>query len=287
MKKEELFELFSDVDENYVAEARKMRSHKAWIKWASIAACFCLVILAVAKIYPQSESSAPSTPMMPSVSTPSTPGDMAPNLIVNGRRYFISPYLAVSKVLPEGFEFVGKVDVGGFEDCAYYVNPDIPEWVYVYQEVRTDGTVDEHNVLNQTEPHMAYARYVDERLRGKDLLCYEGQLYISMWSEVHWGENPEVNSNLHDKIYEQYGIRLKDGEVPQGFESVGVSQFSGKDTIPRGDLVSNQGELEVMINPKDDRLVLVETEWYTAVYENGTVPIHGYDVYIFYEGELK
>ncbi len=281
MRKEELFELLSDVNEGYVADARKIRKHKAWIKWMSAAACLCLVILAAAIIYPQPEAEVPSAPME------SMPGDMAPNLTANGRRYFISPYLAVSKTLPEGFEFAGKVDVGGFEDCAYYVNPQMPEWIYVYQEVRTDGTVDESGTLNQTKPHMAYARYVEERLRGKDLLCYENQLYISMWSVDCWNENPDTNKNLRDEIYTEYGVRMGDAEVSKDFESVGVAQFSGKDTIPRGNLVSNQAELEVLVNQQDKRIVLVEAEWYTAVYENGTVPLHGYDVYILYEGTLK
>lgn len=65
--------------------------------------------------------------------------------------------------------------LGGFERCPYYTNPDVSEWVYVYQKVTTAGTADEHGTLNSTAPHGAYAWYADVRLRGKDLICYNGE----------------------------------------------------------------------------------------------------------------
>ena len=53
MKKEQLYEVLGDIDENYIANARKIQKKKsivtrsAFLKWGGMAACLCLMIVAV------------------------------------------------------------------------------------------------------------------------------------------------------------------------------------------------------------------------------------------------
>ena len=57
--------------------------------------------------------------------------DSPSSLVVNGKKYLISSYLAVSDELPDGFVHAGEADIGGLKGCLYFINPDVPEWVYV------------------------------------------------------------------------------------------------------------------------------------------------------------
>ena len=48
MKKEQLFEVFGEIDETYVNKARQTTKKivlHAWMKWGGIAACLCLVLV--------------------------------------------------------------------------------------------------------------------------------------------------------------------------------------------------------------------------------------------------
>ena len=173
--------------------------------------------------------------------------------------------------------------VGGLENCPYYLNPDVPEWVYVYHEVRTDGTVDAAGTLTNTPPHNAYVRYVDERLRNKDLVCYQGKYYISMWSADCHGDAPDVTREYYDKMDSLYGKRIE-GTVLNRFELAGTAVFAGNDTVPTGSLASNEGEAAVYYDPNDPAVILVETHWFTATAEeNGETRHEGYTVYILYD----
>lgn len=58
MKKEELFDIIGEVDEEKVKAAgqslsKKKHSHKIWIKWGALAACICIVIVSVISILPK------------------------------------------------------------------------------------------------------------------------------------------------------------------------------------------------------------------------------------------
>lgn len=53
MKKEEFCEILSDVNENYVKEARTVKKPN-WHKWGVLAACLCLAV-AVVFLYPKKE----------------------------------------------------------------------------------------------------------------------------------------------------------------------------------------------------------------------------------------
>ena len=48
MKKEQLYEVLGDINENYINDAHlttKKKSRPAWIKWGAMAACFCLMLV--------------------------------------------------------------------------------------------------------------------------------------------------------------------------------------------------------------------------------------------------
>lgn len=270
MRGNELLDKLELADPAYVeaADRKPLRKRRGWIPWAAAAACLCLLLAAIPAF-----SQKPSTPQ-----EGATDYGGPPRVVVNGRTYVISPYLANAEELPDGFTYAGTTDVdNGFEDCAYYTNPDIPEWIYVYQEVRTDGTVDETGTLVSTPPHNAYTRYVDERLRGKKLVCFDGNYYISMWSAWYSGEDPDVIEAYYEKIYEQYGIQIE-GAVPDGFTLAGTAAFSGDDTVPKGTLASNEGEVEVYYDASNPEVILVEARWFTVQGAHD-----GFDVYILYD----
>lgn len=270
MRGNELLDKMELADPAYVeaADRKPLRKRRSWIAWAAAAACLCLLIAAIPVF-----SQKPSTPQ-----EGTTDYGGPPRVAVNCRTYVISSHLASSEELPDGFTYAGTTDVdNGFEDCAYYTNPDIPEWIYVYQEVRTDGTVDETGTLVSTPPHNAYARYVDERLRGKKLVCFDGNYYISMWSAWYSGEDPDVIEAYYEKIYEQYGRRIE-GAVPDGFTFAGTAAFSGDDTVPKGTLASNEGEVEVYYDASNPEVILVEARWFTVQGAHD-----GFDVYILYD----
>ena len=278
MNRKDLYNAINEVDEDILERsesASRSKKKPVWLKWGAIAACLCLVVsIAIPVLFQQS----PDTPH-----DTMDPSDGPSSLVVNGVSYLISSHLAVSNDLPDGFVHAGEASVGGFENCPYYTNPDMPEWIYVYHEVSTDGNVDATGTLNRTEPHNAYVRYVDERLRGKDLVCYNGEYYISMWSAQDYGSTPDVSHEYYDKMESTYGIRIE-GDAPVGFASVGIAEFSGNDTIPRGMLVSNEGAYEVYADSNNPDVVLVATKWHTApVGENGETSHSGFNVYIRYD----
>lgn len=277
MNRKDLYNAINEVDDDILERsesASRSKKKPVWLKWGAIAACLCLVVsIAIPVLFQQS----PDTPH-----DTMDPSDGPSSLVVNGVSYLISSHLAVSNDLPDGFVHAGEASVGGFENCPYYTNPDMPEWIYVYHEVSTDGNVDATGTLNRTELHNAYVRYVDERLRGKDLVCYNGEYYISMWSAQDYGSTPDVSHEYYDKMESTYGIRIE-GDAPVGFASVGIAEFSGNDTIPRGMLVSNEGAYEVYADPNNPDVVLVATNWHTApVGENGETSHSGFNVYIRY-----
>lgn len=277
MTNEKLYEVLGDINEKHVKEAREYRKAKkpVWLKWGAMAACLCLVaVFAIPMVF--HPSAEPSDDTMRS-------GDGPSSLTVNGVKYLISPHLSVSDELPDGFVYTGEASVGGFEGRPYYTNPDMPEWVYVYHEVLTDGTVDETGTLNRTEPHNAYVRYVDARLRGKDLVCYNGEYYISMWSAGYYGDTSDVAREYYDKMDSLYGKRVE-GTAPDGFELAGTAVFTGHDTIPTGRLASNKEDAAVYYDPDEPAVIFVETHWFTATAEeNGETRHDGFNVYIHYD----
>ena len=168
MKKEHISDALNMLNDDIIEETNNVRTNakpkRKWVKWGVVAACLCLLVATIPIFLNKPET--PKTGRDLENDTAARPS----HIIVENRTFYISPYLSASDKLPDGFKEAGKANVGGFENCPYFLNPAIPEWVYVYHEVRTDGTYDSTGTLTRTEPHSAYVRYVDERLRGKDLI---------------------------------------------------------------------------------------------------------------------
>ena len=98
-----------------------------------------------------------------------------------------------------------------------------------------------------------------------------------MWSAWYSGEDPDVIEAYYEKIYEQYGRRIE-GAVPDGFTLAGTAAFSGDDTVPKGTLASNEGEVEVYYDASNSEVILVEARWFTVQGAHD-----GFDVYILYD----
>lgn len=263
-----------DIDSRYLEEVLmfqpKHQGHSIR-KWTTLAACLCMVI-ALAAVLPRllKNDPAPSDPEV------SEDGGGAPQVIINDTCYIVSPYLAVSKECPSGFTLGGTITSGELESCEYYVNPDIPEWVYVHQQVTIGDTLDETGSIPTVAPYMAYLRYVDASIRGMHFVCYQDQLYVSMWS----ASSRYVDAEVYDLIREQYDLRIE-GETVEGFSLVGTAEFTGLDTIPKGDLSSNTENAQVYANPAVPDVLLVSTSWYTATKEEQGETLHtGFNVYV-------
>ncbi len=271
MKGEEFLEKLEFIDPELIEKAEEKPKKKSAeiLKFAAIAAAALLIC--IISVYLPSES-------------PVEPGDHAPAFTsLDGNKFFVSSYAdAISDELPEGFEYSGKADIGGYENVPFYTNPDIPEWAYVYQTVYSNGELDSFGTLIPTEPHEAYLRYVDIRIRGAQLINIDGEHFISMWSVRPYGEEPDVTAEYYDYIEATYGIRIE-GEPPEGFAFLGKTEFSGHDTVPKENLHSNYGVFDVYANPAVPEVILVSTQWHTAESDkNGTIN-KGFDVYIKYD----
>lgn len=263
MTSETFYEILGDINAERVNEAHTAKKDKkpAWGKWCALAACLCLVVtLSFVMEFPTGDGSL-------------NPKDPAPHFVLGDRTFVVSSYWTFDDGLPKGFTYSGEIQIyGEGEYYSYYRNPDIPEWVYVYQE---------------TKYGWRYGRYVDERLRGAKLVAYNGQLYISMVSAKTYGDDPDVSTAFYDEMKMLYG-KQGEGAAPDGFVSVGTTEFSGYDTIPRGELASNTDKSEVWANPDDPNVILVATAWHTSTAEEGKETRHeGYNTYILYGGSLE
>ncbi len=249
MKAELLLQAMSGLDDELILAARTPPRRVHWVRYAA-AACLCLVLAAAALTL---------RPRTPALDT----RDMPPHVEWDGRTYIVSSYLAMEPALPAGYAYVGESENGPF-----YASARTPEWVYVWQEVYTDGTVDESGTLNPAPPHHEYVRYVDSRLRGRDLICREGRLY-----------EPLLGAEDYPDLLDAYGPRIE-GALPAGFVSLGTAAFSGLDTVPDGILSCNTGSAEIFADPADDRVLLLPAVWHTAPQNDGEVEHHGFTVYV-------
>lgn len=136
MKKEELFNIIGEVDEQKVAAAgmamnTKKKSRPVWLKWGAMAACLCLVVALLPLINSMVNTETPNNP---------NPGALAAHFYLDGKGYFYHGELTYE--LPEGYEYVGDVinvgdissgsrkDFEGNVDGRIYMNPSISDTAY-------------------------------------------------------------------------------------------------------------------------------------------------------------
>lgn len=172
-----------------------------------------------------------------------------PSVEVEGTTYLISSVFEGASECPEGFAYAGETAVSGSDDLkSYYVNPERPEWVYVYQECYNQRT---------QEPYMGYVCYIEAVLRGLTLLRYQGEVYVFLADTYELPRQTKVapsDQARYDAI--PYGSILR--EVPEGFQPVGKTVFDGYNSVPTSELGSNKlpGQ-QVLANPEEPDVLLL------------------------------
>lgn len=237
MTKEQLFALIGEADETLVHDAGKEQKRKnGWVKWAALAACVTLVVGAVLTMV---------LSQLPAPTPNPSDGAGAPMVVWNGRKYIVSGNAAASSLLPEGYMYAGMGEIDG-QERELYTHPDEPLWVYVCQPLYS----------SEGEPFWVYQRYVDEALRGKHFVYYNGQLYIRL---IHGWMPPyeDVDSQLCDRIERTYGVSVT--TLPEGFVAVGEPVFTGNDTLPMVELGTNEQVEAIYANPDVPEILLTPT----------------------------
>lgn len=283
MKQTDKLDLIGYIDNEFIEKADNYKSNK--IKYSRViftmAACMCVVIGCVIFF----GNNSPKTPEGSVSEKHYQDGctDIMSHIDINGKSYYPGANITVKNELPEGFDYAGEADLGWDKPCKYYINTDAPECIYVYQEVTTNGKTDASNTMINTEPHFAYLRYVDIRLRGKSIVKYNSSYYISMWSADDYSDTPDVTEEYYNSVFNIYDVRIE-GEAPEGFEFVGKTDFSGDETVPKDNMTSNKGKLDLFADPDNPDIILLSTEWYTHTSTEKKETLHkGFDVYIKYQ----
>ena len=178
---------------------------------------------------------------------------------LNGRIYCGSGRIGdLTFEIPEGFSFAGYISPFGQEE-AYYTNPEKPHLIYIARTVTSNGELDATGTAIRTDPHPGYVLYVEDGLYLRDLISYNGQLYVSMLSAVDYTDDPDVRREFYARISETYGVNV--ATLPEGFASVGTADFSGFYTIPTGSLsfngriASNEAPFEVFASDTTDEVI--------------------------------
>ena len=272
-----------DVIETVDAARNRKKSNPAWLKWGALAACLCVVLLTLPLLRQTAQSPSPNDPSAgmdggagpdDGASKPATDTAEPFRLTVNDRVYDIAYSDRRSETLPEGFAFAGNLEDGR----AYYTNPDIPEWVYVYQQYNFGKKRDPETGKLVSDIRYVYFRWVDVRLCSRELLCYEGEYYISLNSASYglYAEYPDMTEEYYNAMVSVFGgTRVEDPKY--GLELIGQTTFTGHDTIPEGDLACNFGVRNVYKSGVTD-LLLVSNAWV-----DGKEVHRGYDVYVRYD----
>ena len=172
-----------------------------------------------------------------------------PSVAVKGTTYVITSVFEGASECPEGFAYAGEIAVSGSDTLKpYYINPDRPEWVYIYQECRGQQT---------QEPYMGYVRYIEEVLRWVTLLRYRGEVYIFLNDTYYLPDQTEVapsDQARYDAV--PYDSVLR--ELPEGFQPVGKTVFDERDLAPTSELGSNKlpGQ-QVLADPEEPDILLL------------------------------
>ncbi|MBQ2866063.1 MAG: hypothetical protein IJE90_06075 [Clostridia bacterium] len=247
MTADKLYELLGDIDQTLINEcdARprpKAKPDPARQKWYAAVACLCIAVCIALPLMlhkPDSPHSSDQSDVQGDTGNNTQP----PHISLGGVAYYSSSHIPTSRELPEGYELTEDASFIGYSQSSpCYVNPDRPEWIYVYSEMRN-----------------AYVCYVDQRLRGSDIICYNGEYYISMRNAHYSSSAPAVTKEYYVKMDNKYG-RYIDGYLPDGFELAGEAVFTGKDTVPTGALASNDRSGEVYYSTNDPDVLLMEDE---------------------------
>lgn len=256
MNAKKFSDAMSELDTKYVDEAlnyKKKAKKPVWVKWGAVAACLCIAVCVVAIPFMNTEQ-----PQFPEQS-------VAPNVLINKTTYIQSAHDIVFETCPNGFEYGGKIESGTAKGCSYYINPQMSEWIYVEHEIKRTGTTDEF--------YSGYVRYVDENIRGKNFINYNGNIYVLMY---HAECPTDIEKSVYDEVENTYGLQIEASDV-EGFTPVGTTVFEGFDVIPYDNFGSNshQKTQQIYANSNIENVILVSSTWNTS---SGTHD--GFEVYI-------
>lgn len=245
-----------NVRDEYVSEAivyQNKRKRHNWAKWGIMAACLCIAVCVVVIPFMNTEQ-----PQFPEQS-------VAPNVLINNTTYIQSAHGIAFETCPNGFEYGGKIESGTAKGCSYYINPQMPEWIYVEHEIKRIGTTDEF--------YPGYVRYVDENIRGKNFINYNGNIYVLMY---HAECPTDIEESVYDEVENSYGLKIEASGV-DGFTPIGTTVFEGFDVIPYESFGSNshQKTQQIYANANIENVILVSSTWCTSF---GTHD--GFEVYI-------
>ena len=249
MTADKLYELLGDIDQTLINECDtrprpKAKPDPARQKWYAAVACLCIAVcIALPLMLHKPDSPHPSDQTDDQSNVGNSGSTQPPHISLGGVAYYSSSHIPTSRELPEGYELTEEASFIGYSQSSpCYVNPDRPEWIYVYSEIRN-----------------AYVCYVDQRLRGSDIICYNGEYYIALRKAHYSSSAPVVTKEYYIKMENKYG-RYIDGYIPDGFELAGEAVFTGKDTVPTGALASNDRAGEVYYSTNDPDVLLMEGE---------------------------
>lgn len=266
MNAEQFSEALGEIDSRYPAEAEAYRPPLSrWFRYAAVAACLVLAVFVGGKFLAAPEAK-PETP---------NAGDGPPSVEIDGRAYILSPFFDYYEEMPDGYTESGTVFSEEWNAALpLATSPENPLRVFLLHKQTPDTPA-------------VWVPYVDFALRGRDLLSYNGVLYISMWTAQYWdGSSGDVSEDFYKVMRNCLGnIRIT--KRIDSFVSVGIPEFSGHDLVPTGTLSANKELGEVFADPAFPDAVLVSTFWYTHTPEETQQTRHeGYDIYIRYSGPL-
>ena len=281
-KEEKLFHAVGSADEKLPAKSeKKVKVH--WVKWCSIVAGIILIACAGSYLL--------GNYMNSNVENIAN-GPL--HITVNSVNYNFSWHS--EQECPDGFEYAGTINsaIGGASsmvlNCKYYVNAEIPSWIYVYTNLMSGfpelvgNDVPDSTTTNANGKVMTYVRFVAAEALYKRCIFYNGQLYQSMWSYMAGKENDESLLSAFKDLESRYGIQTE--TIPEVCVLAGSAHLEEEDRIPKTELGVNFKEYDhsaVYTNPNDSKVLYVGTSWHTATEAEKVDTLHnGYDVFVLY-----
>jgi len=264
MKEGKASQTFVPIDKEMTEQHEKRKIKIHWIRWSAVAVCIVLITGSI--IFANKGNS--------------DAGSSVSGILVNNITYYKSSWDIAVMECPDGFQYGGTVettnDAGKYLlGCKYYINNDIPEWIYVSCKVW-----DEYN-----HDSMAFVRFVTADIRWNIFINYNGNIYVNLMSYTASTDSSE--SFYKDKLdlENRYGLKIE-AAVPEGCSLAGNAHLETLDRIPQTELGINSTSYDnatVYMNPDDSQVIYVGSSWYTATGEETGETLHtGYDVFVLY-----
>lgn len=134
MKKEDMFEAVNGIDDEYIEKSEAKPKKKAWVKWAGIAACLCLVVIGAVAIFKPAEAGSGY--------------DAGGNMDGMAGHYSIAvfpPEESLENVADAQIITLNEAEAYSFETLGAHLPAELPEGysyhsAYLYDTTMNDGT---------------------------------------------------------------------------------------------------------------------------------------------------